>query len=38
MKKVYYKKIKNTKILTIFKKTLALFIVCSKCGSEDKNI
>ena len=31
-----YKQFKNPKISFIFKKTLRLSIVCSKCGNEDK--
>ena len=40
MKKKYsiekYRKFKNPKISYIFKKTLVLSIICSKCENEDK--
>ena len=44
MEKVYciicgkYSKLNNTKISYIFKKTLVLSIICSKCDNEDKII
>ena len=44
MKKIYCvicgksKKLKNPKIAYIFKKTLLLPIICSKCENEDEKI
>ena len=44
MKKIYcficgkYRKFENPKISRIFKKTIVLSIVCSKCGNKDENI
>ena len=44
MKKIYcficgkYRTFENPKISCIFKKTIVLAIVCSKCGNKDENI
>ena len=38
IKRKMYRKLKISKILYIFDKTLALSIICGKCGSNDEKI